>query len=760
MVQVVKEGYGGYVVMDAVDNILAGEFISIALRNVGPESVLVKSVRVIKGFDTFKARLLESSNTISLYPSAHRPIAIRLELLDERKLSANDRTSTFSLEFQLESVGVVEGLEEKMVTRILETDILVIKHCSWGEVYKYTFLDFDGTVQYAAAIPPSKPSSQATDSAPVLVSLHGAAVEVAQSPFWLSEYVQRERTWIVLPTGRSSWGYDWHGASAKNVMGAIQSLAHHLYGVPNHLKDLPGMKPDPNRLFMAGHSNGGQGAWYLVTHFPDKAIAATPAASYVNIKQYVPYTGWLSNSHTDSHIRGLLEASIVEFDNDVHMSNAVGIPILARTGSVDDNVPPFNSRKMVRLGQENAHNLTAISLSEIPGAGHWFEGVLHDDTMQAFLGQHLLDNSNVKTYLAQNTAGEERYPIKAVTYPPFPNEFEITVLNPAGMGSKGGIQVEQLRIPFRKGTVKVKIIKQEHQGKKRESSTMWTMETTNIRRLRILDSPSLRLRRGRVSKLVLDGVAFDVGSNEGALSLDELSSGSFLRERANKRLSWQFTSSNEWINRERHRETYGPAIQILEKRVIVVLGTHFEDPSAMGSEGRFAQTAKRIAQSIAHDIYLYGRGDVEIITDKQYGSKIQTLGEGEKERANLILVGDVHQNSVTKLILAQMEQEAVIIDSQEGVVSIQPRSDNAEEVDFRLPGTGLLMIRPWGPSHLAMLIAGIDDRGMETAARLFPKRTGLMVPDWGPEMAWKGAGGILAAGYWGNHWEYLMHMSA
>lgn len=92
-------------------------------------------------------------------------------------------------------------------------------------------------------------------------------------------------------------------------MSAIESLAAHLPGVPEHLKGLPGIKPDPNRLFMAGefaatlramcmynergnigkdtedmflsyygriyigHSNGGQGAWYLATHFPDKAIA-------------------------------------------------------------------------------------------------------------------------------------------------------------------------------------------------------------------------------------------------------------------------------------------------------------------------------------------------------------------------------------------------------------------------------------------------------------------------------------------------------
>lgn len=35
-------------------------------------------------------------------------------------------------------------------------------------------------------------------------------------------------------------------------MNAIDSLAANLPGVPERLKDLPGITPDPNRLFMAG----------------------------------------------------------------------------------------------------------------------------------------------------------------------------------------------------------------------------------------------------------------------------------------------------------------------------------------------------------------------------------------------------------------------------------------------------------------------------------------------------------------------------
>ncbi|KAF9107795.1 hypothetical protein BGX29_004854 [Mortierella sp. GBA35] len=751
MVQVVEEGTGGVMVMDAVDGVLAGEYVSVALRNVGGKPVVVKSVRVVKGSDGLVAQLADHENKegIRIYPSTHRPIAIQLKSQARSAATIEGyRGGEFSLQFETET-QFTEDSRKTGSTGFLTTKNLTIAHRTWGEPYIYTFRDFDGTVHYAAAIPPSDPISQPSDSAPVLVALHGAGVETAQSPFWLSEYTQRERTWIILPTGRSPWGYDWHGASIKDVFNAIESLARDLPGVPERLKHLSGMKPDPDRLFMAGHSNGGQGAWFLSTHFPDKAIAVTPAAGYVNIKQYVPFSSWL-------------KSSIVEFDNDVHMSNTVGLPILARTGSVDDNVPPFHSRKMVRLGQENAHNTTAIRLSEVPGEGHWFTGVLQDAEMLVFLKQHLHDDIITLASQSSNTYTADK--AQAVVHPPFPSKCEITVINPAGMGSKCGIQVEQLRIPYRKGTIKVEIVKDIHGGK---PSSTWVISTKNIRRFGFSGLPSILQRRGRVSQVIINGAPIVLTNDDDDDDVMTLESGlSFVNEDGSSKKGgrWQMSRSDEWRQHERHRETYGPAIQVLEKRVVIVLGSHFDEYPKSEDGAQFEKTADRIAQLVAHDIYQYGRGDVEVITDieflARYGDTLEGSSGGDV-KMNVVLIGDSHQNSATKLVLGQRKQE-VIIDSQEGMVSIHPESSHSGE-EYQQPGVGLLMIRPWGPSNLAMVIAGVDPQGLEIAARLFPKRTGMLVPDWivtGPEMGWKGAGGILAAGYWGNHWEYLATMSA
>lgn len=78
------------------------------------------------------------------------------------------------------------------------------------------------------------------------------------------------------------------------------------------------------------------------------------------------------------------------------------------------------------------------------GQGHWFTGVLHDAVMTTFLQTHLHDT--LVTLAPKNPTGDE---VKVVTLPPYPDTCVITVINPAGMGSKCGVQVEQLRIPYR-----------------------------------------------------------------------------------------------------------------------------------------------------------------------------------------------------------------------------------------------------------------------------------------------------------------------
>lgn len=163
-VQVVREGHGGVILMDVVDDVVAGEFISVALRNVGAESVRITGVEVVKGSERFVAQLRDPAEQLIISPTVHRPLAIQLALKDDVDLGEK---LEFSLEFSFE-IGL--GNHRKASVR---SDVFVLEQKKWGEIYKYTFTDFDGTVHYAATFPPSRPEAIST-SAPILVALHGA----------------------------------------------------------------------------------------------------------------------------------------------------------------------------------------------------------------------------------------------------------------------------------------------------------------------------------------------------------------------------------------------------------------------------------------------------------------------------------------------------------------------------------------------------------------------------------------------------------
>lgn len=174
MVQVVREGTGGIIIMDAVDGVLAGEYISVALRNVGGQSVIIKSVKVRRGSRVFEAQLAnQNKNGIQIFPSTHRPIAIRLQKLSKSAPVLEEyRSEEFTLQFEVETLSPDRAGEEHI--GFLITEAFSIAQRKWGEPYMYTFQDFDRTVHYAAAIPPSNPESQPSGSAPVLIALHGA----------------------------------------------------------------------------------------------------------------------------------------------------------------------------------------------------------------------------------------------------------------------------------------------------------------------------------------------------------------------------------------------------------------------------------------------------------------------------------------------------------------------------------------------------------------------------------------------------------
>jgi hypothetical protein len=96
-----------------------------------------------------------------------------------------------------------------------------------------------------------------------------------------------------------------------------------------------------------------------------------------------------------------------------------------------DNVPVWHSRRLVDAVRQMGGNISFILIllsdvryEEVPGAGHWFDGVMTSGKISEFF---------------QNLANTYEYPgiPRAITK-------TFVIANPREMGERGDIKVEQL----------------------------------------------------------------------------------------------------------------------------------------------------------------------------------------------------------------------------------------------------------------------------------------------------------------------------
>ena len=188
-------------------------------------------------------------------------------------------------------------------------------------------------------------------------------------------------------------------------------------------------------------------------------------------KDYVPFTMWTEAEPIKSAV---VQTSLSSFKHELFVDNFAGIPILQQHGSADDNVPAYHSRLMSQL---LAHSDLPSAYVELPGKGHWFDGIMTTEPLRRFysdkLGRFSKDEGDDNEY------DRSRLPSK---------DFSITIPNSADMGSRCGIEVEQLESPDVLGKIEVKT----------DGSTAIThLHTSNIHRFQI--------HSGGFSRLVVDG---------------------------------------------------------------------------------------------------------------------------------------------------------------------------------------------------------------------------------------------------------------
>lgn len=219
-----------------------------------------------------------------------------------------------------------------------------------GASYSNTFVSaIDGSLQYYAVTPQS---SSATSNSALFLSVHGAGVEAIGQA---RAYKPKDWGTLVAATNRRPRGFNWED------WGRIDALE-----VLSIAKDK--FKPNPQHIYLTGHSMGGHGSWFLGVTYPDKWAAIAPCAGYPTLKEYGSADGVIPDS-SSVPVERLLLRSGNQSDVLKLVSNYKPLGVYVFHGDADKTVPVTYARQMRKLLGDFHSDL---SYYEYPNGEHWF----------------------------------------------------------------------------------------------------------------------------------------------------------------------------------------------------------------------------------------------------------------------------------------------------------------------------------------------------------------------------------------------------
>ena len=681
------------IVPDLVEGTLLSRFASVIGRNELEEDIDIISIES-------EATNIEavSSLPLRLIGGQSRPISfsfgtqLQLDVVHSKgglQLDGDGRLLLpLTVTYRLTS-NEPQANQQQSITLTLQCRLL-------HEPQKFTFLHPGGTTSYAILRPPSA-KAQMTDhfNLPVIIHMHGPGLEpdnllVRQT----LDDAPDIAAWTLYPTGMSPWsGDDWHTWGFADVQAAVAAI-------PSWLDAMQwrGHGVDIDRWFVTGHSNGGQGTWFVLTHQPDKVIAAAPVSGYSSIQNYVPYTTW---NDADPRASSILHTSLNSFRHEMLAPNFDGIPILQQHGSADDNVPAYNSRLMSEL---QAHATTPSKYVELPNEGHWFQGVMTTPPLKRFYEEQL----------EENQLSESRLPLK----------FTILCPNSYDMGCRGGICVDQLVTPDMLG--RLEVIRQDEQN--------WSIKTSNIHRFHLDPGNAYS---SSVEKIAVDGSDIQFPS----IRKDKLW---LVRSSADRH--WEVSLQNYllWIEGNSR-------IQVSSDESWQSLGQRYG--KQIGAMDAFLRTTSSFSIKVSgHCMELALQLSRNFL--QYYGADSNILRYGDEHTDDHDLAG----NEIIILDVGNMNPSAPPdFPVQVNANSISVRDSDGHITEFpKEPGLGGIFLQPLDNERLQLVIWGADVDGLRQAGRLVPMLAGGGQPDFiilGESSRWKGHGGALAMGFFDYQWN-------
>ena len=147
-------------------------------------------------------------------------------------------------------------------------------------------------------------------------------------------------------------------------------------------------------------------------------------------------------------------------------------------------------------------------------------------------------------------------------------------------------------------------------------------------------------------------------------------------------------------------------------------------------------SALSVATRLAHDLNVYHKLDAEIISASEAIDRLQNASTGA---GNIVIIGGFDNAFGQQLLLQQQTAFA----STGNRLLLNGKIVNSNSAAL------FLHPHPQNPDGLVLFMHASTDDALERAARLFPIRTGVAVPDWvitGKDADLIGAAGVQGAG--------------
>ncbi len=261
------------------------------------------------------------------------------------------------------------------------------------ELRRITFISkIDSSVQYYAVLPPKG----GTPPYALIFALHGAGVEA-----WglARAYEQKDWAYIVCPTNRRPFGFDWQDWGRLDALEVLEDAIHRF-------------PIDTLRMHLTGHSMGGHGTWHLGSLYGWRFASMEPGAGWESFPRYIPFATQTSQQMADPALLAVRDAVMAQTQPLKLLDNLRRIPILIVQGGSDRNVPPYQPRLLFSMVSKVNSN---VEYWEVPGKGHWW-------TMEGMKGAACVDHPKIQTFFQEHRRSPDPDTVVFETY-------NISVLN-------------------------------------------------------------------------------------------------------------------------------------------------------------------------------------------------------------------------------------------------------------------------------------------------------------------------------------------